>query len=69
MPFKMITNRALQNCLTQWVIFQSSEPLPGGGGVTAIYAHSFIFFHFQSFKEGDPSTKVVFQGALHLKIQ
>ena len=26
-------------------------------------------FQFQSFKEGVPSTKVVFQGALHLKIQ
>ena len=26
-------------------------------------------FHFQSFLEGDPSTKVVFQRALHLKIQ
>ena len=29
----------------------------------------FFFVFFQSFKEGDPSTKVVFQGALHLKIQ
>ena len=29
----------------------------------------FIFISFQSFKEGVPSTKVVFQGSLHLKMQ
>ena len=35
----------------------------------AIYFYLFFFIYFQSFREGDPSTKIGFQGALHLKIQ
>ena len=37
--------------------------------VTGMYTFISCHFHFQSCREGDPSTKVVFQGALHLKIQ
>ena len=36
--------------------------------IIAIVVIFLLFFYFQSIKEGDPSTKVVFQGALHLKI-
>ena len=50
------------------------SPLPhavttgiGPVGTYPFHFHFFISFHFHFIKEGSPSTRVVLQGALHLK--